>query len=67
MTDYVNCNTREELEKQLKGWIDELVVSWYAGNGQLAEYLKADMRNYSFELKNAVQNKCLPSILAVRQ
>lgn len=66
VADYVNHNTREELENQLKKWIEELVGAWFDGNLELAEYLKADMENYSYELKNAVQNQCLFAVLPIR-
>lgn len=67
VTDYVNHNSRKELEEQLKIWIDELAAGRYGGNRELAEYLKNDMGNYSFELKNAVQNQCLSAVLTGRE
>jgi len=42
-----------------------LVRSGYDGLEELGDYLKADLHDYCFELKNAVENQCLDSILAI--
>lgn len=65
LTEYVNQLDEETLEQSMRGMIDELIQIGYDGNGELGDYLKADMHNFSFELKNAVKNQCLESVLAV--
>ncbi|WP_349946425.1 hypothetical protein ABFV83_20010 [Lacrimispora sp. BS-2] len=35
------------------------------GQEEMGDYLKADLHDYCFELKNAVKNQCLESILAI--
>lgn len=65
LTDYVNQNTTASLERKMGELVDELVGSGYDGQKELGDYLKADLRNYSFELKNAEKNRCFDSILAI--
>jgi len=65
LMDYVNRNDRVELEQDMEGLVDELIRSAYDGLEELGDYLKADLHDYCFELKNAVENQCLDSILAV--
>lgn len=65
LMDYVNRNDRVELEQDMEGLVDELIRSGYDGLEELGDYLKADLHDYCFELKNAVENQCLDSILAV--
>jgi hypothetical protein len=65
LMDYVNRNDSAELEQDMEGLVDELVRSGYDGLEELGDYLKADLHDYCFELKNAVENQCLNSILAI--
>jgi len=65
LKDYVNQNSPESLEQSLKGMIDDLVALGYGGDKELGDYLKAAVHNYSFELKHAIENQCLDSLLAV--
>jgi hypothetical protein len=65
LMDYVNRNDRVELEQDMEGLVDELIMSGYDGLEELGDYLKADLHDYCFELKNAVENQCLDSILAI--
>lgn len=65
LIDYVNRNDSAELEQDMEGLVDELVRSGYDGLEELGDYLKADLHDYCFELKNAVENQCLDSILAI--
>ncbi len=65
MIDYVNQNNADSLEQEMKGLVDELVQSGYDGLEELGDYLKADLHDYCFELKNAVKNQCVDSILAI--
>lgn len=65
LIDYVNHNDSAELEQDMEGLVDELVRSGYDGLEELGDYLKADLHDYCFELKNAVENQCLDSILAI--
>lgn len=65
LTDYVSRKSAASLEQNMRGLVDELVISGYGGEEELSEYLKADLHNYSFELKNAVENQRLDSILAI--
>lgn len=54
---YVNRYTQEELEKEMAGMIHELIIWGYDGNQELEKYLKADMRDFSSELKLGVKNR----------
>ncbi len=65
LVDYVNRKDSIKLEQDMEGLVDELIRSGYDGLEELGEYLKADLHDYCFELKNAVENQCLDSILAV--
>ncbi len=65
LMDYVNRNDRVELEQDMEGLVDELIRSAYDGLEELGDYLKADLHDYCFELKNAVESQCLDSILAI--
>ena len=65
LMDYVNRGDRGELEQDMEGLVDELVRSAYDGLEELGEYLKADLHDYCYELKNAVENQCMDSILAI--
>ncbi|WP_051835007.1 DUF6179 domain-containing protein [Lacrimispora celerecrescens] len=65
LIDYVNHNDSAELKQDMEGLVDELVRSGYDGLEELGDYLKADLHDYCFELKNAVENQCLDSILAI--
>jgi len=62
---FVDGNTTESLEQKLQTSVDELMIFLYHGNVPLGDYLKNDMHDFSFELKNAVANHCLGSILAI--
>lgn len=61
----VNRNDADSLEQKMRGLVDELVQSGYDGLEELGDYLKADLHDYCFELKNAVKNQCVDSILAI--
>ncbi|MGC6176784.1 DUF6179 domain-containing protein [Lacrimispora sp. 38-1] len=65
LDNFISGNTREDLEEHLKRYVDELMDFAYEGNKELGNYLKEDMRNYSFELKHAQNYHCLPTVLAV--
>ncbi len=65
LMDYVNRNDRVELEQDMEGLVDELIRSAYDGLEELGDYLKADLHEHCFELKNAVESQCLDSILAI--
>ena len=65
LIDYVNQSNADSLEQEMKGLVDELVQSGYDGLEELGDYLKADLHDYCFELKNAVKNQCVDSILAI--
>ncbi len=65
LKEFVNRNTEGTLEQAMNGLIDELILFGYDGNEKLGDYLKADMHNFSFEIKNAVKNQCLETVLAV--
>ncbi|MDR7813623.1 DUF6179 domain-containing protein [Lacrimispora sp.] len=65
LIDYVNQYNADSLEQEMKGLVDELVQSGYDGLEELSDYLKADLHDYCFELKNAVKNQCVDSILAI--
>lgn len=64
--EYVNENTEESLERNLQKAVDELMTFLFDGNVELGNYLKMDLHNFSFELKNAVHNGCLESVLAIK-
>lgn len=63
--EFVNGNSRETIEVALKEGIFKLIDVLFAGNEELEEYLMYDMHDFSFELKNAVENGCLESVLAI--
>ncbi len=63
---YVNQNNAASLEQEMKGLVDELVQSGYDGLEELGDYLKADLHDFCFELKNAVKNQCVDSVLAIQ-
>ncbi len=65
LENFISGNTREDLEEHLKRYVDELMNFAYEGNKELGNYLKEDMRNYSFELKHALNYHCLQTVLAV--
>ena len=62
---FISGKTREELEEQLKRYIDELMDFAYEGNEELGNYLKEDMRNFSFELQHGLNYNCFQAMLAV--
>lgn len=64
--EYVNENTEESLQRNLQKAVDELMTFLFGGNVELGNYLKMDLHNFSFELKNAVHNGCLESVLAIK-
>jgi len=65
LENFISGNTRENLEEHLKRYVDELVDFAYEGNKELGNYLKEDMRNYSFELKHGLNYHCIQTVLAV--
>lgn len=65
LKNFISGNARENLEEYLRKYVDELMDFLYEGNKELGNYLKEDMRNYSFELKHALQYDCFQSVLAV--
>jgi hypothetical protein len=64
---FISGKTREESEEQLKKYIDELMDFAYEGNEELGNYLKEDMRNFSFELQHGLNYNCLQTMLAVEK
>jgi len=62
---FISGKTREELEAQLKKYIDELMDFAYEENEELGNYLKEDMRNFSFELQHGLSYNCFQAMLAV--
>jgi hypothetical protein len=62
---FVNGNSRETIEVALKEGIFKLMEFQFDGNKELGNYLMSDMHDFSFELKNAVENGCLESVLAI--
>lgn len=65
LMDYVRQNPMDSLEENLKEMVDGLIWSGYEGEEELGDYLKSCLHDYSFELKHAVENRCLDSILAL--
>ncbi|WP_313582766.1 DUF6179 domain-containing protein [Lacrimispora sp.] len=65
LIDYVNKNNVDSLGQEMKGLVDELIQSGYDGLEELGDYLKDDLHDYCYELKNAVKNQCVDSILAI--
>lgn len=61
----INCSTAEELERYLKKLTDELMDIGYGNNEELGEYLKKDLHDYAFELKQGIKNRCLDRIIAI--
>lgn len=56
---FVKSSSKEELENKIDYFISILVKQGYQQDVQLYEYLKEDVKNISFELRNAVENDCL--------
>lgn len=65
LKNFISGNTREDLEEHLNKYVNELMDFAFEGNKELGNYLKEDMRNYSFELKHALKYHCLQTVLAV--
>lgn len=65
LEDYVNLYSREALEEKLREMTNELIALGYNGNRELGEYLKSDMRDFSFELKHGAENRHLGMALAL--
>jgi hypothetical protein len=63
--EFVKGNSRETIEVALKEGIFKLMEFLFQGNEELGNYLMSDMHDFSFELKNAVENGCLESVLAI--
>ncbi|MFT4106108.1 MAG: DUF6179 domain-containing protein [Lacrimispora sp.] len=61
----INGSTGEELELYLKGLTDELMDLGYGNDEELGEYLKGDIHDYVFELKQGIKNRCLNRIIAI--
>ncbi len=61
----INCNSAKELERYLKELTDELMDLGYGNNEELGEYLKKDLHDYAFELKQGIKNRCLGRIIAI--
>ena len=65
LEDYVNQYPKEILKEKLRGMVDELMTAGYGGNRELGDYLKADMGDFSFELKHGAENGRLGMVLAL--
>ncbi len=65
LINYVNRNNTVSLEQEMKGLVDELLQSGYDGLEELGDYLKTDLHDFCYELRNAVKNQCVNSILAI--
>jgi hypothetical protein len=63
---FVNGNTREAIETASKEGILKLMNFLFDGYRELGDYFMSDMHDFSFELKNAVENGCLESVLAIK-
>ncbi len=61
----ISQNTTEELKCYLKELIDELMDIGYGSNEELGTYLKKDVHDYAFELKQGIKNRCLDRIIAI--
>lgn len=65
LINYVNRNNTVSLEQEMKGLVDELLQSGYDGLEELGDYLKTDLHDFCYELRYAVKNQCVNSILAI--
>lgn len=65
LEDYVNRYPKEVLKEKLREMVDELMIAGYGGNRELGDYLKADMDDFSFELKHGAENGHLGMVLAL--
>ena len=65
LINYVNRNNTVSLEQEMKGLVDEMLQSGYDGLEELGDYLKTDLHDFCYELRNAVKNQCVNSILAI--
>lgn len=65
LINYVNRNNTVSLEQEMKGLVDEMLQSGYDGLEELGDYLKTDLHDFCYELRYAVKNQCVNSILAI--
>ena len=65
LEDYVNRYPKAVLKEKLREMVDELMIAGYGGNRGLGDYLKADMGDFSFELKHGAENGHLGMVLAL--
>lgn len=61
---FVGERSEEAMAAELGGWIEEFIIS-QDGSAELTQYLKLDMRNFSYELKNAARHQCLSRVLVM--
>lgn len=63
--DYIIENTREEVERKLIILLNELINSGYNNDRQLFQYLQEDIKDFSVELINGVENNCLQRLFVL--
>lgn len=63
ITNYVNAYTQDELLIKLEEVVGVLVEKGYDDNVELKQYLCIAMKDFSFELKNAITNNYLENLI----
>lgn len=62
LRQFVSDQTKEELENCLKKFVDEFMDFAYEGNLGLGDYLKMDLKDYSFVLKHGAEYGYMESL-----
>ncbi len=62
LTKNISKLTIEDLQKALSTILERLIDETYPGNTPLFNYLSGDLKDFSFELRNAVEHNCLSRI-----
>jgi hypothetical protein len=62
---FVSDNTREEVERKLIIILNEFINSGYNKDRQLSQYLQEDLKDFSVELINGVENNCLQRLFVL--
>lgn len=66
ITETVNQMNRKELQDYLGRLTDECMLHQFANNQLLGNYLKTDISDFSFELKNIAKYKCIERMFFVQ-
>lgn len=65
ISEWLLDNKREKLEDRLYHLLRLLIKKQYDDNQEMLEYLSSDMRDFSVEFMNALENDCLERIFLI--